>query len=162
MAFYLDLYKRTAALEKKEFDEILSLGEKTKQHAIVLTKEKVQYIIDSKNSALSDTGRVEFGESTAKRLTEKFCDSPYVSKYNFEKVIGELLEVFYYTKNETEDKISDDDLINYLYNAFNGVCAGSVTLVYDWAVNRLIESVRNGKHIPADKAVKNTGEDSDE
>lgn len=141
MAFFLDLYNKTAALEKKEFDEIMSLNEVTKQHSIELTKDKVQYIIDSRKSALYDTGRVEFGENTAKKLVLKFCDSAYVSKHNIEKIIEELLEIFYYTKNETEELIPDDVLINYMYKAFNGECQGSTSLLYDWAINKLIHDV---------------------
>ena len=74
MNFFLDLYNGTKALQKKEFDELMSLNEKAKQHNIILTEEKVQYIIDSRKSALSDMGRIEFGESTAKKLIDKFCE----------------------------------------------------------------------------------------
>lgn len=142
MNFFLDLYNGTKALQKKEFDELMSLNEKAKQHNIILTEEKVQYIIDSRKSALSDMGRIEFGESTAKKLLDKFCESAYVSKHNVHRIIGELLEIFYYTKNETDDKVSDKVLIEYLYNAFNGECGGSITLLYDWAVNSLIHKIR--------------------
>ena len=141
MGFYLDLYTQTTALRKKEFDEIMSLNEKTKNHNIILTEEKVQYIIDSRRSALSDTGRIEFGENTAKKIVEKFCDSPYVNKYNIHTVTEKLLEIFYYTKNETDDLIKDDALIDYMYKAFNGECKGSATLLYDWAVTKLIHDV---------------------
>lgn len=141
MGFYLDLYKQTASLEKKEFDELLSLNDITMQHNITLTQDKVQYIIDSKKSALIDTGRIEFGESTAKKIVLKFCNSPFVNKYNIHTVTEKLLEIFYYAKNETEDRIKDDALIDYMYKAFNGECKGSVTLLYDWAVTKLIHDV---------------------
>lgn len=141
MSFYLDLYRQTASLQKKEFDELMSLNDVTKQYNIVLTKDKVQYIMDSRRSALSDTGRIEFGESTAKKIVLKFADSPYVTKYNIHTVTEKLLEIFYYTKNETDDLIKDDALLDYMYKAFNGECNGSVTLLYDRAITKLIHDV---------------------
>lgn len=162
MTFYLDLYKGTAALEKKEFDELMSLNAVTREHSIELTKDKVQYIIDSRKSALSDMGRIEFGESTAKKLVLKFCDSPYVSKHNIERIIGDLLEIFYYTKNETDDLIKDDTLIDYMYKAFNGECKGSVSLLYDWAINKLIHDV-HFRGLPKDEENEaKDGENTDE
>ncbi|MGN0467119.1 MAG: DUF6323 family protein [Acutalibacteraceae bacterium] len=142
MEFELDLFHPSGSLEKKKIDEILSLGEVTERYHIKMTPEKAKYIVDSSKSALYDTGRIEFGESAAKKITQKFCSSPYISKYNFEKTIGKLLEIFFYTKNETEDLIKDDELIDYMLKAFNTVCHGSVTLLYDWAINKLIHEVR--------------------
>lgn len=83
-------------------------------------------------------GRIEFGESVAKKITLKFCSSPYVSKYNIERVVEKLLEVFYYTKNETNDSIKDDTLIDIMLKGFNGECKGSVTLLFDWVITKVI------------------------
>lgn len=133
MSFDLDLFKPVGSIQKKNFDEIFALGEITRQHSIELTAEKVQYIVDSHQSALLDMERVEFGESAAKKITEKFCASPFVSKYNFEKTVGSLIEIFYYIQNETEDLLTDNELIDKMYEAFNGFCGGSVTLLNDWS-----------------------------
>lgn len=136
--FGMDLYNAPGALEKKQIDEILSLKETVQQYNITLTPEKAKYIVDSNKSALNDTGRIEFGESVAKKMTLKFCSSPYVSKYNIERVIEKLLEVFYYTKNETDDTIKDDVLIDIMHKGFNGECKGSVTLLFDWVITKVI------------------------
>ena len=109
--FGLDLYNTTRTLEKKQIDEILSLSEITQQYNINLTPEKAKYIV---------------------------CSSPFVSKYNIEKVVEKLLEVFYYTKNETKDSISDDRLIDLMKIAFDGDCKGSVTLLFDWIITKII------------------------
>lgn len=138
MFFGLDLFNAPGALEKKQIDEILSLSEVTQQYNITLTPEKAKYIVDSNKSALHDTGRIEFGESVAKKITLKFCSSPFVSKYNIERVVEKLLEVFYYTKNETKDSISDDRLIDIMKKGFDGECKGSVTLLFDWVITKII------------------------
>lgn len=157
MNFELDLYRAQGMLEKAKIDEIMSLAPIVEKNHIVLTPEKAKFIVDSSNAALYDTGRIEFGESVAKKITEKFCASPYISKYNFEKTIGRLLEIFFYAKNETEDLIKDDDLIAYMLKAFNTVCHGSVTLLYDWAINKLIHSVRF-RGLPEDEDDKQSDE----
>ena len=64
-----------------------------------------------------------------------------MNKYNIHTVTEKLLEIFYYTKNETDDLIKDNELIDYMLDAFNGECKGSVTLLYDWAVTKLIHDV---------------------
>lgn len=171
MSFYLDLFKPNSLIQKKDFDEIFALGEITKQHSIELTEEKVQYIVDSHQSALLDMGRVEFGESAAKKITEKFCASSFVSKYNFEKVVGSLIEIFYYIQNETEDYLTDNELIEKMYELFNGSCNGSVTLLNDWAsefikqfnlnsLNDFLKKKENSNEQSEDKDEKDGKEES--
>ncbi len=138
MLFGLELFNSSAELEKKQIDDIMSLAEITSEYNIVLTPEKAKYIVDSNKSALRDTGRIEFGESVAKKMTLKFCSSPFVSKHNIERVVEKLLEVFYYTKNETHDSIKDDVLIDIMKKAFDGECKGSVTLLFDWVITKII------------------------
>ena len=93
MKFNLDLYRQSTALRKKQFDEIMSVDEKAKNNNIILTKDKVEYIIDSHKSALSDFGRMEFGENIAKKILDRFCESPYVKNHNVHTVVESILEV---------------------------------------------------------------------
>ena len=162
MYFGLDLFNAPGALEKKKIDEILSLSEVTQQYNITLTPEKAKYIVDSNKSALHDTGRIEFGESVAKKITLKFCSSPYVSKYNIERVVEKLLEVFYYTKNETKDSISDDRLIDIMKKAFDGECKGSVTLLFDWVITKIIHEYNFNGLKEDDETSHIEGEESNE
>ncbi len=48
---------------------------------------------------------------------------------NYVETLNELQEIFYYLRNETEDKIGDVKLINQMMDYFNGPCAGSIELL---------------------------------
>lgn len=41
----------------------------------------------------------------------KFSNSPFISQFNYVTTLNDLIETFYYFKNETLDEISDDELI---------------------------------------------------
>lgn len=137
MGFDLSLFKPSALAQKEKLDSLMAIGEVTQQYNITMTPEKAKYILDSSNSALKDMARIEFGESAAEKITRKFCSSPYASNYNFEKVVGEVLEIFFYAKNEIENYMSDDELIDYIYEEFNKVYHGSLKALPD-CVERLI------------------------
>ncbi|MBQ8028885.1 MAG: hypothetical protein IJ262_05720 [Clostridia bacterium] len=143
MGFYLDIYNSTKAIEKKKLDKIMSLSEKAQNNNIPLTVEKAQYILDSSNSVLKDCGRIEFGDSVAFKITDCFLSSANVSKYDFEKVIEGLIEVFYLIKNEINEKLTDDEIIEAMQTVFEkGACGSTVHLAH-WA-EREIYSIHNG------------------
>lgn len=140
MDFKLDLYRQSTALRKKQFEEIMTVDEKARNNNIILTEDKVEYIIDSHKSALSDFGRIEFGENLAKKILNKFCESPYVKNHNVHTVVESILEVFYYVKNETETEMKDDDIIERLFFAYENKCSGSAELLYDWAEQKIVHA----------------------
>ena len=49
--------------------------------------------------------------------------------HNYEETLYELLEIFYYYKNETLDLIGDDYLVKYMKSAFDGIWQGSLELL---------------------------------
>lgn len=137
MNFDLSLFNSSELAQKQKLDSLMEIGEVTQQYNITLTREKAKYILDSSKSALKDMARIEFGEPAAEKITRKFCTSPYASNYNFEKVVGTVLELFFYAKNEIESYMSDEELIDYIYNAFNNVYHGSLTALPD-CIERLV------------------------
>jgi hypothetical protein len=64
--------------------------------------------------------------------------------HNYTRTIHELLEIFYYYKNETLDIVSDDDLIKYMKTAFDGICQGSLDLLKGRELARLARNLRFG------------------
>ena len=71
------------------------------------------------------------GENAVQKLILCFCDSPYLSKGNYEAALHNLIELFYNFKNDVSDSIGDDLLINYIKQNFDGVCHGSLDLLAD-------------------------------
>ncbi|GIP35361.1 DUF6323 family protein [Paenibacillus sp. J2TS4] len=109
--------------------EILELNEKTKEYGLVLTPEEVKHLIMARNQALSNYGRVELGIEVSKALIEEFASSPYIRDDNYASVLNELHEIFYYIKNETEDRIGDFKLIGIMRERFDHDCGGSIELL---------------------------------
>lgn len=90
-----------------------------------LSEPQMQALARRRQEALLDTGRVELGEGILPRLIEAFCDSPYLCQANWEETLGELQELFYYFKNESRDRLSDDELIDGMKRLFDGPARGA-------------------------------------
>lgn len=114
---------------EKYTDEVLKVNEKTKQYGLVLTSNEIKDMIISRNQILYNYGRVETDISVIKELAEVFCTSPYIDNKNYQLTLNELQEIFYYMKNETEDRISDSQLVDIIREYFDGVCGGSLELL---------------------------------
>ena len=64
-----------------------------------------------------------------KRISRGFCASPYVDDQNYLSILYDLQEIFYYLKNETDDKIGDSPLISMMKEYFDNICMGSLELL---------------------------------
>jgi hypothetical protein len=76
------------------------------------------------------------------KLIKAFCDSPYMNKQNYSETLERLLEIFYYYKNETDEKLSDNELIDYMKTFFNGSCEGSLELLESRELDSLARALR--------------------
>ncbi|MPM95937.1 hypothetical protein SDC9_143093 [bioreactor metagenome] len=94
---------------------------------------------------MKENGRIEFGGGVIDKLIYEFCDSPFISSVNYEQTLHDLIDIFYYYKNETIDLISDDELIKYMKKAYDGVCQGSLELLSGRELNRLARNLRFGE-----------------
>ncbi|GGA51129.1 hypothetical protein GCM10007416_25310 [Kroppenstedtia guangzhouensis] len=115
--------------QSKTMVELLELNEKTKEHGLVLTPDDVKTVMVSRNKVLRDHGRIELGIEVTKGLIEVFSSSPYMDQDHYVDALNELHEIFYYLRNETEDKIGDAKLIQLMKDYFDGSCAGSLELL---------------------------------
>ncbi|MDO5516148.1 MAG: DUF6323 family protein [Clostridium sp.] len=131
-------------LDKKIHDEIISCNEKTYEYGLKLSDEDVKELINTRQIALNKCGRIEFNGEIIDKIIINFCDSPYISQYNYGDTINELVEIFYEYKNETLDVISDDELITIMKDNFNDICQGSIELLEGKILYKIAENIRNG------------------
>ncbi len=101
-------------------------------------------LVETRSHALKENGRIEFGGGVIDKIINEFCNSPYLSMHNYEETLHELLEIFYYYKNETLDLIGDEKLIRYMKNAFDGACQGSLELLSGRELYKLARNLRFG------------------
>lgn len=112
-------------------------------YGLCLTEEDIGELVTLRAEALKSTGRVEFGGGILPKLIRAFCSSPYIDAHNYASTLGELQEAFYFFKNESEDRFSDDDLIEFMLAVFNGDAAGSADLLCSISLEDLCRWARN-------------------
>lgn len=124
--------------------ELRHCNDLTVRFGLTLSEKQIQSLVERRFGALRDTGRIEFGEGILKKLIYAFCDSPYISQENYEDAIIELQDSFYYFKNESNDLISDDELIEYMKRMFDGKAQGSLDYLSGTSLEDLCRNTRYG------------------
>ncbi len=122
----LVLNNTNTLLMEKYAAELLQLNNLTVQKGLIMTKEEACNVIYIRNTVLNNYGRVDLGIDATKEIIEKFFESSFISKENYIDVINELQEIFYYMKNEIEDRISDSDIVLLIQDYFENTCRGSI------------------------------------
>ncbi len=125
--------------------EIMACNQITEKYGLRLTTTQVEQILERRTAALRSYGRVEIGGGMITKLIEVFCDSPYLNEQNYESTIEELVETFYYFKNEALDTLSDEELLKLMREYFDGYCGGSLELLQQSALEQLARHIRYGE-----------------
>lgn len=114
---------------EQQVNEIIRLNEETVKYGLTLSKHEIMQIIDVRNDLLRGYGRIELGTEVINKLIKSFYNSSYIQQDMYMSTLMELQEVFYYMKNETEDNLSDDEIIEILREFFEDYCKGSIELL---------------------------------
>ena len=77
------------------------------------------------------------------KLIYAFCDSPYIDRDNWESTLAELQEAFYYFKSDSQDKYTDDELIEFMVKVFNGRAQGSAEYLIGTSLDSLCRYARS-------------------
>ena len=125
-------------------EEIRCCNELNQLYGLTLTETDIAELVELRGQALKNTGRVEFGGGILPKLIRAFCKSPYVDAYNYAATLGDLQEAFYYFRNESEDWFSDDELIEFMEQVFNGQAHGSTEVLTTISLEELCRWARNG------------------
>ncbi len=143
------------SLDKQVFNDMLKCNELTHKYGLRLDEDDIKEIINTRNLALEKSGRIEFNGQVINKIVMAFCDSPYISQYNYSDTINELVGIFYNYKNETLDYIGDDELIEIMKEYFDNYCQGSLELLEGKVLYKIADNIRNGvkdyKNIDSEK-----------
>ncbi|MDU5144546.1 MAG: DUF6323 family protein [Paenibacillus dendritiformis] len=115
--------------QEQVMTELLELNEKTKEYGLVLTPQEIERMMAARSQILHGYGRVELSIQVTKELIESFSDSSFIQQESYADTLNELHEIFYYLKNETEDRISDRKLLYRMKEMFEDDCEGSLDLL---------------------------------
>lgn len=132
--------KLTAVQELRECNAV------TEKFGLVLSELQIQRLVNERFEALQANGRIEFGEGILKKLIRAFCSSPYIDQHSYEDTIAEMQDIFYYFKNESDDRLTDDELISFMKQTFDGRAQGSLEYLAHTSLEALCENVRNVRY----------------
>ncbi|MCX7708690.1 MAG: DUF6323 family protein [Clostridia bacterium] len=116
-------------LKETQVKKILQTNATSEKYGLVLTKKDVREIIEVRKRILNSCGRIDLDMEVTKKLIENFCTSAFIDQAEYVAALHDLHEIFYYLKNETEDSISDDALIEVMKDFYENSCGGSMELL---------------------------------
>ena len=130
-------------IKKQAVAQIIACNEETSRFGLVLSPSEAQTLVESRADALRKTGRVEFEVGIFDKLILEFCDSPFISQSNYAETMSELVDIFYYYKDEL-DWLPDDELIHRMKKLFNENCQGSVDHLRNSEMEKMVYAARRG------------------
>jgi len=126
--------------------EILALNEISKEYGIALDAEEARELSETRARTIAENERIEIGVGAVEGIIRRFCRSSYINRENYAYVLNEITELFYYIKTETDDKISDNALLDELFVRFEQRCRGSVDTLIGREAEIMIRKVNAGEN----------------
>lgn len=134
--------------KEKELEELRAIeacNEKTEERfGLSLSREEAKELAAVRNAALKKYQRVEFGKGILDKLMYMFCDSPYVDQEHYAEILKGLQDIFYRFKNESMDRVTDDELLEFMKEQYDGVCYGDLEYLGSTCLERFSGAVRAG------------------
>ena len=120
-----------------------SLNDAASQYGLRLSDAQIAALAAARGEALARTGRVELGEGILPKLAYAFMDSPYIQRGDYAETLGALQELFYQLKNECEDGLTDDELVEAMQTIYNRKAHGSLEYLENLSVEHLYRALRS-------------------
>lgn len=130
--------------QKQEVQKVLATNEKTAAFGLTLTEDDARELMACRKQTLQEQRRVEFGGGILPVLIEAFCDSSYLEQDEYVETLEALQETFYLFKNESADNLTDQELLTFMREQFDGICFGSVEYLADTCLERFARAIRSG------------------
>lgn len=131
-------------LSQMQEKALLACNAYTERYGLTLSPEDTRLLLEEREQVLKKERRIEFGESILPELIRVFCDSEYLDQENYAGTLIRLQEIFYQYKNEMNDEISDEELLNFMKEQFDTVCAGSLEYLESTCLDIFAQAVRAG------------------
>lgn len=128
----------------EETAELIRQNERTQKFGLQLSKQEALALVECRNRTLKKYHRVEFGRGILDKLIETFCDSQYINQDSYVEMLMELQDIFYRFKNESQDQLSDDELLIFMREQFEEICRGDLDYLSGTCLPRFAAAVRAG------------------
>ena len=124
--------------------EVRKTNQYTQQFGLSLSEEDTQVLLKERNAALAAQRRVEFGQGILPQIIFAFCDSSFISQGDYVETLIRLQEIFYLYKNEMQDELTDEELLNFMKEQFETVCLGDLEYLEGTCLDIFAQAVRAG------------------
>lgn len=132
-------------MEEQTFlTRVLETNRYTQKFGLVLRQEEAALLTRERAAVLKAEKRVEFGEGILPKIIYTFCDSSYIGQDNYCESLSRLQEIFFQYKNEMMDELSDDELLTFMREQFEGVCCGDFGYLEGTCLDLFAQAVRAG------------------
>ena len=128
--------------DKKFIEKLVDLNAKANNYGLVITESVAREIAVYRNNALIENERVEMKSDAIARLTSAFLETRYIEQQDFAATIGEIINLFYLIKTETENTISDDDLISEMLKVFDNTCFGVIEIMWNKGTEKILRKYK--------------------
>ena len=132
--------------EKNQMVFVMDTNQYTQRFGLMLSEQEAELLVKEQTEVLKEQQRIEFGKGVLEKLIFAFCDSNFISQDNYAETIQRLQEIFYLYKNESMDELTDDELIEFMREAFDGKCQGSLDYLEDTCLEEFAREIRSKTH----------------
>lgn len=130
--------------QQTQLDKVLETTQNTLQFGLTLSRQDAELILQEHGKTLREQKRVEFGTGITPKIIYEFCDSAYINQDNYVEMIIRLQSIFYLFKNEMQDAITDDELLHFMKEQFEGICFGDTEYLESTCLANFSRAVRAG------------------
>ncbi len=127
----------------RDAGQLMALNDQTAAWGLTLTQEEAAQVAVCRTKALHLNERIEVGLGALEKLTAVFAASGYVERSDWAELLCRVTEMFYQYKTDMEDRISDTELIAYLFYCFELECGGDPDLTEE-RLDELCRGENNG------------------
>lgn len=135
----------TTLLTRQLVEDILSINETIGQYALSLSEADAKMLAAVDRDSIKENDRIQFGKSAVLKIIEKFSQSSYINQSDFAVMIAGLTEIFYEAKEESLDSLTDDEVIDIMFDFFENKSGGDLELLGGRDMESLIRCLRNGE-----------------
>lgn len=145
-----------------EKDDLVRLNSETEEFGLSLSGAQAVDLAQTHRLALSASGRIEIGTGAVEKIIRKFSRSHYLWQQDYAETLNEAVEAFYELKNETEDRISDSDLIGILFKGFEQYKGALGPFLQSRELDRLLRELRFDGYADSESDFTDIEEEEDE
>lgn len=128
---------------QNQIQKVMQTNQYTEQFGLTLSEKDAELLVQERKNSLKEQQRVEFGEGILTKIIELFCDSPYIQEEEYTFIVARLQEIFYLYKNESLDELTDDELLVYMKEKFDGECEGDLEYLEGTVLEEFARKIRS-------------------